>query len=366
VEAFATFCALAADHGRNWRQWPSPLRRPTSPEVLAAAELRREEVDFHVWCQWQLDRQVAAAGEPGLVGDLAVGFDPGGFDAWLFQDVLADGVRVGAPGDAFNPAGQDWGFAPFVPWKLRHARYEPVLDGLTAAFAHVKAVRIDHVLGLFRLYCIPPGAEPGEGAYAAYCAPELLDLVAVAAHRAGAFVVGEDLGTVPAAVRDALAERGVLGCVVAGFEDEPPATWGTGRLATVTTHDLPTTTGLLGGYDHAQRVRLGLRGPDEPDVLAQRLAELAGVDRPTVAPEDVAAVYAAVAASPCQLVAVTTDDLCGSTEPPNMPGTIDEWPNWRIALPVPLDDLVHHPVARAVITAVEAGRAYTPPTPAPP
>lgn len=364
LDTFATYCALSELHGTNWHAWPGELRRPDSSAVREAAARLADRVDFHAWCQYELDRQVRSAAAPhGLIGDLAVGFSPDGFDAWLFQDHLAPDLRIGAPGDSFNPAGQDWGLPPFVPWKVRAARYQPFIDTVTAAVTHMAGIRIDHVLGLFRLFCI--SSEAGGGAYVQLAHDELLDLVMVAAHRAGAYVVGEDLGTVPPIVREALDSRGMLGCRVALFDDDVPALWPPNCLASVTTHDLPTLTGLLSGRDHDLRVQAGTRAADdEPDTeMAQRLVVHGGLERPEVTVEAMVAVYGALAASSCEVVAVTTDDLAAVAEPPNMPGTIDEWPNWRLRLPGTVAELVTSPTAHAIVTAIREGRAGPPAVP---
>lgn len=349
IESFATYCALAERHGANWKTWPPELRHPSSQALRRAADEHADRISFHVWCQYELDRQVRSAAAPhGLIGDLAVGFSPDGFDAWLFQDLLAPTLRIGAPGDSFNPAGQDWGLPPFVPWKLRAARYGPFLDTLTAALTHMAGIRIDHVLGLFRLYCVAPDA--GGGAYVELPHDELLDLVMLAAHRAGAYVVGEDLGTVPTVVRDALDSRGILGCRVALFEDEPPSTWPRQCFATVTTHDLPTLAGLLSGDDHRFRVQAGTRHDDDTDpTMVERVTELAELEQPEPSIAAMASVYRSLAASACEVVAVTTDDLAGVSEPPNIPGTIDEWPNWRIRLPHTVERLAIDARARAIV-----------------
>ena len=199
------------------------LRNPASPDVRRFTVEHEPRVRFHEWCQWQIASQLASAGTAGLglITDLAVGFDPSGADGWAYQDLLAADCRVGAPPDIFNQAGQDWGLPPFVPWKLRAARYEPLIRTMRAAFDHAAGIRIDHVMGLFRLYWLPPGVGPVDGAYVRYAGQELLDLVTLEAHRAGAFVVGEDLGTVEDDVREELAERDILSYRLLWFEDEP-------------------------------------------------------------------------------------------------------------------------------------------------
>lgn len=212
LDGFATWCALADVHGPDWREWPEEYRRPGSAEVAAFAAAHADDVRFHGWLQWLCAEQVAAAAGAGvaLVSDLAIGADPAGADAWQWQDVLAQGVTVGAPPDEFSPAGQDWGLPPFDPWRLRAAGYEPFAHIVRAAMAAGGGVRVDHVAGLFRLYWVPAEASAADGVYVRYPWRDLLNVLALEAHRAGAFVVGEDLGTVEDSARRALAEWGVL------------------------------------------------------------------------------------------------------------------------------------------------------------
>ena len=258
LEQFATYCAIAEVHGNGWAAWPSELRRPDSEAVSRLATERSDRVRYHAWLQWLVDGQLAAAATLPLMADLAVGFDPGGADAWTWQDVLALDMRIGAPADEFNTAGQDWGLPPFVPWKLRAAAYQPVIETVRAALRSAGGLRIDHVMGLFRLFWIPSGSGPTTGTYVRYPAAELLDIVALESHRARAFVVGEDLGTVEDAVRAELAERRVLSYRLLWFEREPPEAWPAQALAAVTTHDLPTVAGLWTGADvTAQRADRG-------------------------------------------------------------------------------------------------------------
>lgn len=340
VVRWATFCAISADHGRPWSRWPEELRDPYGSAVAEYATAHGGEVRFYAWLQWQLDRQRAGAAARGvdLVGDLAVGFEPDGFDAWLWQDVLALGTRVGAPPDTFNSAGQDWGLPPFIPWKLHETRFQPFIDTIRANLTHVGGVRIDHVMGLFRLFCIPPGVEARNGAYVRYPSSELLDLLCLEATRAGAFVVGEDLGTVEGDVRYELASRGILGCKVLWFEETAPKRWNRNAVASTTTHDLPTVPGVWTGTDVANRRMLGPVDEGADPWFRSRIVAVApGAESVRDA---VTGVYEALAQSPCELMLTSMEDALGVNEAPNMPGTIDEWPNWRIALPTPLESII--------------------------
>src|SRR6478735_6132556 len=219
VDLFGAWNALAEQLGPRWSEWRLPLRTP-GPGVLAhvaADPALTRAADFHVWLQWRLHERLTelapGRGPIGLIGDMAVGFTPHGFDAWRFQDLLAGGgVRLGAPPDELAPAGQNWGLPPFVPWKLRAAGYRPLIDTMRAVFTGMAGIRIDHVMGLFRQYWALPDRP---GAYVHFPAEELLAIVGVEAHRAGAFVIGEDLGTVPDYVPPAMRARGMLGTRVA-------------------------------------------------------------------------------------------------------------------------------------------------------
>ncbi|MEY2463833.1 MAG: 4-alpha-glucanotransferase [Acidimicrobiaceae bacterium] len=325
LQQYATFNVLAEHHGIGWRSWPSEHRRPDSLAVERFMADRALRARFHAWLQWLLDEQLARAGaELAVLGDLAVGVDPDGADGWVWQDVFAPGVRVGAPPDEFNPDGQDWGLPPFVPWKLRALGYAPWALTVRAALRHCGALRIDHVMGLFRLYWLPDGAGPTEGGYVRYPGTELLDIVALESARAGAVIVGEDLGTVEDEVREELARRGVLSYRVAWFEERPPARYPKQSLASVTTHDLPTIAGVWSGTD----------GP----AMRDRLVALAGTDDPaTPLREVVRRTHARLAEAPSVIVSATLDDALAVEERPNVPGTTTERPNWSLALPQPIE-----------------------------
>lgn len=349
LQLYATFCALAEEHGTGWSSWPAEHRRPESRGVDRFAAAHGERVRFHQWVQWLLDGQLARAGaEIALLGDLAIGVDPDGADAWMWQDVFARGVRVGAPPDEFNAAGQDWGLPPFVPWRLRAVGYRPLAATLRATLRHCGALRVDHVMGLFRLFWIPEGCLPEEGAYVSYPATDLLDVLAIESARAGATIVGEDLGTVEEHMRETLQERGVLSYRLVWFEDVPPWQYPRQSLAAVTTHDLPTIAGV-----HAKT--------DSEPALAQRLEAVSGLPADAALDDVTVATYAALGKAASMIVVATLEDALGVTERPNQPGTTSERPNWSIALPVPLEDLVEHPTVHAVADALARGRHGPPP-----
>jgi 4-alpha-glucanotransferase len=310
----------------NPADWPDPLPDPTDePELLDRAR-------FHQWLQDEIDRQLADVVATGvtLIGDLAVGFSPEGADAHEFRAHLAHGMRIGAPPDPFNADGQNWGIPPFVPWRLQAVRYQPFIDTIRAALRGVGGLRIDHVMGLFRQFWIPTtdahdhsAADAPGGAYVRFPAEDLLAIVCLEATRAGAFVIGEDLGTVEPEVRSMLADRNIMGTRVLWFEENPPAAWPENSLATVTTHDLPTITSMYS------------RPSDDPE--RSRLAAVA--PHAASSGDAIAAAHLALLQSPARVRLITTDDLAGAPRQPNLPGTND-YPSWRIPLPVAVDDLL--------------------------
>ncbi|GAA0897414.1 4-alpha-glucanotransferase [Virgisporangium aurantiacum] len=373
---FATYCALAEVHGRNWREWPADLRHPSSEAVAVARFELASRVAFHAWLQEQCDEQLAAvraaaAGMPiGIVQDLAVGIDPGGADGWLLQDVLADGVRVGAPPDAFNQLGQDWGLATWRPDRLAAAGYAPYRDLVRAMLRHAGGLRVDHVGGLWRLWWVPPGGTAADGTYVRYDSAAMVGILALEASRAGAVVVGEDLGTVLPEVTEGLAARNMLGCEVLWFARSrdgsfvPPLSWPVDALATVSTHDLPTAAGYLTGEHVSVRARLGqLTRPEAEEqadadadrsLLVSLLRSLGFVGASPSLDELILGLHKLLAATPSTLVAVSPYDAVGETRQPNLPGTMDEYPNWRIPLPVALEDLFDHPRVRAIVAILKS------------
>jgi 4-alpha-glucanotransferase len=243
-----------------------------------------------------------------------------------------------------------------VPWKLRADRYQPFIETIRAGLRHAGGLRVDHVMGLFRLFWIPPGSSPAEGAYVRFRAEELLDILAIESVRSGAFVVGEDLGTIEDDARAELARRRVLSYRLLWFEDGPPSTFPEQALAAISTHDLPTVAGVWTGSDLEAQRELGLE-PNEEGMaeLRERLAA-AGAGEGDDVDEAVASAYRSLAGAPSQVVLATLDDALGVAERPNMPGTVDEWPNWSIALPVPLEEAEEDPRVLAVAKALHDGR----------
>lgn len=358
LEDFATFTSLVDTHGGGPRSWPPGLSHPRAPEVARHRRDNARRVEFHAWTQWLLDEQVRRVGrEIGVVHDLAVGVDPGGADRWVWHDVFAPGVTVGAPPDAFNPNGQAWGLPPFDPWKLRAAGYEPFARALRAAFAGAAGVRVDHVMGLFRLFWIPHGLGPRDGVYVRYPHRELLAVVALESERAGAYVVGEDLGTVEPLVREEMAAHSMLSYRLLWFERAEPSAYPKLALAAVTNHDLPTIAGVWSGADVREQRALGLQ-PDEDSAraLRDRLRDAAGVADDAPVEDVVEGAYRLLGSTRSALAVATLEDALAVERRPNQPGTTDERPNWSLPLPVPVDDLGRHPLATRVARALGDAR----------
>ncbi|MFJ1562991.1 4-alpha-glucanotransferase [Streptomyces erythrochromogenes] len=344
----------------------------------------RARTDFHRWLVWLTDGQLAAAQRAareagmtvGIVHDLAVGVHPDGSDA--FEPALhARSISVGAPPDAFNARGQDWGLPPWRPDALAGSGYAAFRSLLRGVFRYAGALRIDHVMGLFRLWWIPEGTPPAEGTYVGYDGEAMLAVLVLEAHRAGVPVIGEDLGTVEPHVRRELARRGVLGTSVLWFERDwagdgsplAPQAWRADCLATVTTHDLPPTAAKLAGGHVELRDRLGLltrpaereRAEDAADT-AEWLALLDGLGLDTKGEEAaVQALYAFLLRTPARLVGVWLPDAVGDRRPQNLPGTWDQYPNWRLPVadasgrPLTLEELMASPRANALLSAVREG-----------
>ncbi|MFF0332928.1 4-alpha-glucanotransferase [Streptomyces fimicarius] len=374
LEDHALWCALAEVHGPDWHAWPEALRDPRSPGTARARAELLDRVDFHCRLAWLTATQLAAAQRSaeeagmgiGIVHDLAVGVHPAGADTWAQQDAFAPSMSVGAPPDAFNARGQDWGLPPWRPDVLAatgYAAYRGLLRGL---LARAGALRIDHVMGLFRLWWVPEGRPPTDGTYVTYDAEAMLAVLALEAHRAGAVVVGEDLGTVEPGVREALARRGVLGTSVLWFERDwagggrplAPEKWRRDCLATATTHDLPSTAARLTGDHVTLRHRLGLLTRSLEEELTEDATDtaewLALLARLRMLPEGdgdeeaaVRAVHRFLLRTPARMTGVWLPDTVGDRRPQNLPGTWDQYPNWRL----PIADPEGHPVTLEEITA---------------
>ena len=357
---FATWSALVTRFGDDWRQWPAELRRPSSPTVALFAEQHVDAIIFYTWLQWIADGQLRDAQSAakdagmriGIMNDLAVGVSGGSAEAWTYGNLFAEGIGVGAPPDHFNQTGQDWGQAPWRPDRLDDLSYAPFRSMVAGILRHSGGIRVDHIMGLFRLWWIPKGMGAGEGAYVRYNHEAMVGILALEAHRAGALVVGEDLGVVEPWVRDYLRARGILGTSIAWFERDaegrplPPEAWREYCLASVTTHDLPPTAGYLAGEHVLLQHELGL--------LTESLeAELATAERerdafldalrsrgfltadPATTEDIVLAMHRYLVATPSRVLCAALPDAVGDRRTQNQPGTSTEYPNWRIPLSGP-------------------------------
>jgi glycogen operon protein len=383
----AVFEAIQRERsGETWRQWPAELR-DADPAALAAKAAERDyDVRFAMFCQWVADRQLGAAAkrardaglEIGLFRDLAVGSAPDGAESWSRASELGIGATVGAPPDPFSAAGQNWNLPPPDPIAGARTGWKGFAELLAANMRHAGMLRIDHAMGLTRLFVIPEGAGPAEGAYVSYPLDELIGQIALTSQRNRCMAVGEDLGTVPDGFRDKLTRADISGMRVLYFERSGvgflnPHDYPVHSVACVTTHDLPTLAGWWQGADIAERLELGLIGPERAaHALAERLAEkealvealaAAGLlrdARPLIdAPMSdalAASAHAWIARSGSALASVQVDDLAGETVATNLPGTDRERPNWRHRVKGDAAKLFGGARARAILAAVAAAR----------
>jgi 4-alpha-glucanotransferase len=381
LEEFATFMALdeyfvrGSNAAVTWQQWPSEYRSPASPAVREFERAHGLEVDFHRWLQFELDRQLAASAAVGsdaglsigLYQDLAVASAPYGSDVWSRSDLHANGVSFGAPPDDYSVTGQNWGLTPLDPHRLRDDGYRFWTALVRSALQHAGAIRIDHILGLFRQFWIPAGMTGSDGAYVRFPTNDLMGILALESARHDAVIVGEDLGTVPPEVPGTLREWGILGTRVLLFERErdgafrPASSYEPLSLTTADTHDLPTLAGFWEGKDVALAARLG-RFPDaaaeaaasshrqnDRRLLAERLIADGALGAPGIETTDSAsataelrdAVHRFLCSTPAVLVGLSLDDLAGETEPVNLPGvSAEHFASWTRRMRTPLAELL--------------------------
>lgn len=374
LDNFAQYEALSTCHGEDFRKWPAALRRPGAEAARAAAQ----DVLFHQWLQWRAESQIDAAQTTalasgmdfGLYLDLAVGARPGGAEAWMHRDTIATGVSIGAPPDHLNPEGQSWNLAAHAPRRLSAAQYGPLRAMLRKLMAKAGILRIDHALGLLRSFWIPDDGSPG--GYVSQPFESLLAVITIEAARAQCLVVGEDLGLVPDGFRTSLNEAGLLSYAVWQYEshdDEtlvPPEALRPFALACFGTHDTPTLRGFWYGQDIAWWQRMGWLSGNETrarhDTRSRQRANLraqCALDPSASADEISQAVQARLVTAPSALVALQLDDLLGCVEAQNLPGTIDEHPNWRRRLPVSVERLAQELPGDRIRDFIPADRRRT-------
>lgn len=376
IESYATWCLCydkwGASNGSD-DDWVRKYNRD-SEEVAQLRAQYPDTLEFYRWLEWVATEQLHAAQQAareagmkiGIVADMAVGVHPAGSDVWWNPERFAKGATVGAPPDMFNQQGQDWSQPPLNPIALEQTGYKVYRDMVHGMFSNAGAVRIDHILGLFRLWWIPEGKKAMDGTYVHYDSDIMLGILALEASRAGGVVVGEDLGVVPAYVSKSLSEHGILGCAVEWFEQfdgefRAPKDWRPYALASVNTHDLPPAAGYL-EYGHVKlREQLGLlSGPVEEfqksaeaehNAMLSMLVDEGYLDASALEDElaneneIIDALYRGLKGSPCKLMAASIVDAVGEKRTQNQPGTSNEYPNWRIPLAdgdgnvVPLEQL---------------------------
>lgn len=397
LQAFALFQVLYEQFSKRsppqpvWQDWPEAYRNPGSIESQEFFATHARQVRFHQYVQWLAHEQLRRVHERtrelampiGLYHDLALGSDRGGSDAWIFQSLLALGADCGCPPDAFAPEGQNWGLPPVNPHALRRTGYRMFIDLIRKNLQYGGAIRLDHVMSLFRLFWIPRGMPPSAGAYVQYPWDDLLGILALESARHQAVIVGEDLGTVPDLVRDKLHAAGVLSYRVFYFERgndgewKRPAMYPRQALAVVTTHDLPTLAGFWDGEDLRLRERLGFY-PDESAyrrAVDERQRDKAGIARALqqegvwpsgtdeavalhqpLSPDLTGAIHTYVAQSPSSFMLVTLEDLVGDATQVNLPGTLDSYPNWSHKTPLTLDEVKASLQARQLATILKSAR----------
>jgi len=403
LQRFALYEALsealvAKGHHSGWHTWPAPYRSFDSHAVRRFERENAARIDFHKWLQWVAESQLRAAQERckaagmriGLYLDLAVGVAPDGADTWSQSDTVVNGVRIGCPPDMFNDHGQDWGLAPYSPTALKTRDFVPFETMLRALMRNSGAVRIDHAMGLARLYWIPSEAPATNGAYVRFPFKDMLDHLARISQDCRALVIGEDLGTVPTGFREVLSEAEIQGYRVFYFEREedgafrPPQAYSHKALACLSTHDLPTLKGWWSGNDIDEREKVGASTPanaaaarenrKRERMLLLGLLDSAGLLPSSLAPvmnetipcpahfpdEGCVAVHALLATASSRLVAVQLEDLVGLEEQANVPGTVDEHPNWRRKLPLALSTIPKMALFRNIADALSQERPREP------
>jgi len=390
LRLFAIHQALSetfSDQGYSYRDWPTEYHHPDSPAVTRYAEDNARRIAFHEYLQFEADRQLAHVADAaahggmtvGLYHDLALGADNTGADIWMNQDLIVDGVAVGAPPDPMNLKGQNWGFPPLNPVRLRARAYDIFVDVVRAGMRHAGALRIDHVLGLMRMFWIPHQAPARDGGYVGYPFDEMLAVLALESQRQRCVVIGEDLGTVPDGFRERMAEQNILSYRLFYFErhlDQSlnhPAEYPAKAAVAVSTHDLPTLRGFWTGHDLAVKNAIDLfpsaeifsreqasRAHDRSRILGALADAGCGVGNDgsgdALSSELIDAIYRFMAATPSMILLLQLEDALEELDQANVPGTVDEHPNWRRRLSVAVEDLPKHPRFAALTAMLREAR----------
>lgn len=376
LQSFCLYLALCRSNNlANWKLWQEEYRNPSKEAVEKLKKAYKKEILFYCYIQWLIDSEMSNISESskessrlGLMFDLAIGSTGGGSDVWNYQDVFALGMNVGAPPDDFNPVGQDWGFPPLIPQKLRETGYEFFIQTIRKTMKYAGALRIDHALGMFRLFWIPEGSLPSEGAYVVYPSEDLLRIIALESTRNKTLIVAEDLGTVGDDVHERLHAFNMLSYKLLYFQRNypdpsftPPWRYPQKALCAITTHDLATCYGFWAARDIEIKRTLGLYTKEEKylghlgerktdkELLLRALHEQ-GILRGDYFLEPFAssdmnqelclAIYEYLAKTPCMLVSVSMDDILGTLNQQNLPGVIDTYPCWRQKTPINLEGII--------------------------
>jgi 4-alpha-glucanotransferase len=356
LQRFAAFEWLRRHHGMPWQDWAAPWRNADEAALKRLREEKEQEIAFFEFLQWAAHEQLTLCCERirrrgmtlGLYLDIAVGVATAGFDAWSDRATMLDDVSIGAPPDALNVEGQNWGLAGINPVALEQEQFEPFRQMLKASMCYAGAVRIDHVLGLKRLFLIPKGLSARQGSYVRFPFERLLSVIAEESIANHCIVIGEDLGTVPEGFRDTLADWGLWSYQVMMFEREhgggfrKPEDYRTNALATFNTHDLPTFAGWISGHDLAVKHGIGIDPGETADDRSQARAKLRdALGLPETTDADFPAAAAYLARTPARLLVLAMEDVLEMRDQPNVPGTVFEHPNWRRRLPEGLEEIAH-------------------------
>ncbi len=373
AEEYARFRAVMERRGTTYHDWPQRLRDGS----IRAGDFDKETRDYHVYAQWLAQQQVRALSEGArrkgvkLYFDLPVGVHPDGYDVWRHRDIFASGARAGAPPDAVFTGGQDWGFPPLHPEKIRDGHYRYVIDYLRHNLKYADMLRIDHVMGLHRLFWLPQGLDAGQGVYVRYHAEELYALLSLESHRSRTVIVGEDLGIVPSYVRPAMLRHGLWRMYILYYEladkdtiRRPPAK----AVASLNTHDMPTFAAFWQGVDIPVKESLGLLPAravrketrtrrSVKSALARSLQKMKFLPKiDTGARAALQACLDFLSTSPARVILVNLEDLWQETRSQNVPGTGDKYPSWRGKARYSLEEFCRMKEVRDILEKIDALR----------